>query len=96
MIQSEVSTPVSAPADARIMRCSVNEDKQYMQLDAGGNYQTRLRLGQGPVVENASTSAGGDVLPGYVAEPQILFLGEPACTELLSGDEPVDALDYLE
>ena len=49
-----------------------------------------------PVVENEYVSRG-DVL-GYVAEPTKYYSLEGASLyfELLSGDEPVDALDYLE
>lgn len=48
------------------------------------------------MVENEYVSRG-DVL-GYVAEPTKYYSLEGASLyfELLSGDEPVDALDYLE
>ena len=98
VIQSEVSTPVSAPADARILEVGVNEEiGSYVRLDLGNGYQAVCgQLKEIPVVENEYVSRG-DVL-GYVAEPTKYYSLEGASLyfELLSGDEPVDALDYLE
>lgn len=98
VIQSEVSTPVSAPADARILEVGVNEEiGNYVRLDLGNGYQAVCgQLKEIPVVENEYVSRG-DVL-GYVAEPTKYYSLEGASLyfELLSGDEPVDALDYLE
>lgn len=69
VIQSEVSTPVSAPADARILEVGVNEEiGNYVRLDLGNGYQAVCgQLKEIPVVENEYVSRG-DVL-GYVAEP---------------------------
>ena len=98
VIQSEVSTPVSAPTDARILEVGVNEEiGNYVRLDLGNGYQAVCgQLKEIPVVENEYVSRG-DVL-GYVAEPTKYYSLEGASLyfELLSGDEPVDALDYLE
>lgn len=94
VIQSEVSTPVSAPADARILEVGVNEEiGNYVRLDLGNGYQAVCgQLKEIPVVENEYVSRG-DVL-GYVAEPTKYYSLEGASLyfELLSGDEPVDAL----
>ena len=66
-------------------------------MDLGNEYTATCgQLKEIPVVENEYVSRG-DVL-GYVAEPTKYYSLEGASLyfELLSGNEPVDALDYLE
>lgn len=54
VIQSEVSTPVSAPADARIVSVGTNEEiGNYVDLDFGNGYTAVCgQLKEIPVVEN--------------------------------------------
>ena len=82
VIQSEVSTPVSAPADARILEVGVNEEiGNYVRLDLGNGYQAVCgQLKEIPVVENEYVSRG-DVL-GYVAEPTKYYSLEGASLTL--------------
>ena len=98
VIQSDVSTPVSAPADARVLEIGSNEEiGNYIRLDLGNDYTAICgQLKEIPVVENEYLHKG-DVM-GYVAEPTIYYSveGVNVYFELLHGDEPVDALDYLE
>lgn len=98
VIQSDVSTPVSAPADARVMEIGSNEEiGNYIRLDLGNDYTAVCgQLKEIPVVENEYLHKG-DVL-GYIAEPTKYYSveGINLYFELLHGDEPVDALDYLE
>lgn len=98
MIQSDVSTPVSAPADARVMEIGSNEEiGNYIRLDLGNGYTAVCgQLKEIPVVENEYLHKG-DVL-GYVAEPTKYYSveGVNLYFELRHGEEPVDALDYLE
>ena len=69
VIQSEVSTPVSAPADARVVSVGTNEEiGNYVDLDLGNGYTAVCgQLKEIPVVENEYVRQG-DLL-GYVAEP---------------------------
>lgn len=98
VIQSDVSTPVLAPADARVMELGSNEEiGNYVRLDLGNDYTAVCgQLKEIPVVENEYLHKG-DVL-GYVAEPTKYYSveGVNLYFELLHGDEPVDGLDYLE
>lgn len=98
VIQSDVSTPVSAPADARVLELGCNEEiGNYVRLDLGNGYTAICgQLKEIPVTENEYLHKG-DVM-GYVAEPTKYYSveGVNLYFELLSGDKPVDALDYLE
>lgn len=98
VIQSDVSTPVLAPADARVLELGSNEEiGNYIRLDLGNGYTAVCgQLKEIPVAENEYLHRG-DVL-GYVAEPTKYYSveGVNLYFELLYGDEPLDALDYLE
>lgn len=98
IIQSDVSTPVSAPADAKVMEIGSNEEiGNYIRLDLGNGYTAVCgQLKEIPVVENEYLHKG-DVM-GYIAEPTKYYSveGINLYFEFLYGDEPVDALDYLE
>lgn len=98
VIQSDVSTPVSAPADARVMEIGSNEEiGNYIRLDLGNDYTAVCgQLKEIPVVVDEYLHRG-DVL-GYIAEPTKYYSveGVNLYFELLHGDEPVDALDFLE
>lgn len=98
VIQSAVSTPVSAPADARVMEIGSNEEiGNFVRLDLGNDYTAVCgQLKEIPVVENEYLHKGD--LIGYVAEPTKYYSveGVNVYFELLHGTEPVDGLDYLE
>ena len=98
VIQSEVSTPVSAPADARVVSVGTNEEiGNYVDLDLGNGYTAVCgQLKEIPVVENEYVHQG-DLL-GYVAEPTKYYTveGTNVFFEFLKDGVPVDALDFLE
>lgn len=98
VIQSEVSMPVLAPADARVLEIGANEEiGNYVRLDLGNEYTAVCgQLKEIPVVENEYLYAGDTI--GYIAEPTKYYSveGVNLYFELLHGEEPVDALDYLE
>ena len=98
VIQSEVSTPVSAPADARVVSVGTNEEiGNYVNLDLGNGYTAVCgQLKEIPVVENEYVRQG-DLL-GYVAEPTKYYAveGTNVFFEFLKDGVPVDALDFLE
>lgn len=98
VIQSDVSTPVSAPADARVMELGTNEEiGNYIRLDLGNGYTAVCgQLKEIPVVENEYLHRGDTI--GYVAEPTKYYTveGINLYFELLCDDKPVDAMDYLE
>ena len=91
VIQSEVSTPVYAPAAARVLEAGNNEEiGDYLVLDLGNDY-TEITAVQGEYLE------AGHLL-GYVAEPTkyFTFEGSNLFLEMRHGDKTVDPLDYLE
>ena len=98
VIQSEVSTPVSASADARVVSVGTNEEiGNYVDLDLGNGYTAVCgQLKEIPVVENEYVRQG-DLL-GYVAEPTKYYAveGTNVFFEFLKDGVPVDALDFLE
>ena len=98
VIQSEVSTPVSAPADARVVSVGTNEEiGNYVDLDLGNGYTAVCgQLKEIPVVENEYVRQG-DLL-GYVAEPTKYYAveGTNVFFEFLKDGVPVDAPDFLE
>lgn len=98
LIQSDVSTPVAAPADARVLEVGSNEEiGAYVKLDLGNDYAAICgQLKEIPVVENEYLHKG-DIL-GYIAEPTKYYSveGTNLYFEFLHAGEPVDALDYLE
>ena len=85
VIQSEVSTPVYAPAAARV-------------LEAGNNEETVTcgQLKEITAVQGEYLEAGQ--LLGYVAEPTKYYTieGSNLFLEMRHGDKTVDPLDYLE
>ena len=98
VIQSEVSTPVLAPANARVMEIGCNEEiGNYVRLDMGNGYTALCGQLKEILVEVNEYLQSGDAL-GYVAEPTKYYSveGVNLYFELLKDDKPVDALDYLE
>ena len=98
VIQSEVSMPVLAPADSKVMEVGTNEEiGHYVRLDLGNEYTAVCgQLKEIPVVENEYLNAGD--LIGYIAEPTKYYAveGVNLYFEFLHKDAPIDALDYLE
>ncbi len=98
VIQGDVSQPVLAPANARVMEAGANEEiGNYLVLDLGDNYAItcgqlkEVQAVQGEYLEK------GQVL-GYVAEPTKYYTleGPNVFLELTKEGEAVDPLDYLE
>lgn len=98
VIQSEVSTPVYAPADSRVVQIGSNEEiGNFVVLDLGNEYlATCGQLKEIPVVENEYLEQGQ--LLGYVAEPTKYYSieGTNVFFQLSKESKPLDPLDYLE
>lgn len=98
VIQSEVSTPVYAPADSRVVEIGSNEEiGNFVVLDLGNEYlATCGQLKEIPVVENEYLEQGQ--LLGYVAEPTKYYSieGTNVFLQLSKESKPLDPLDYLE
>lgn len=98
VIQSDVSTPVAAPADARVLEIGVNEEiGTFVRLDFGNGYTAVCgQLKEIPVTENEYLYRG-DII-GYIAEPTKYYSveGTNLYFELQKDGAPIDALDYLE
>lgn len=98
IIQSDVSEPVSAPANARVLETGSNEEiGNYVVLDLGNEYTAVCgQLKDVQVVKNEYIYQG--TLLGYVSEPTKYYSieGNNVFFELKHGGKPVDALDYLE
>ena len=98
VIQGEVSQPVAAPANARVLETGVNEEiGHYLILDLGDEYS--LICGQ---LKEVSAVTGeylekGQIM-GYVAEPTKYYTveGPNVFMELRKGEQAMDPLDYLE
>lgn len=98
MIQSDISTPVLAPANARVMEIGVNEEiGNYVCLDLGNQYTAICgQLKEIPVVANEYLKKGDTI--GYIAEPTKYYSveGINLYFELQHDGTPIDALDYFE
>lgn len=98
VIQSDVSTPVYAPANARVAEVGRNEEiGEYLKLDLGGEYTAVCgQLKEIQVVANEYLEKGQ--LLGYVSEPTKYYTieGNNFYLEMKKGDALVDPLDYLE
>ena len=98
VIQSEVSTPVYAPAAARVLEAGNNEEiGDYLVLDLGNDYTVTCgQLKEITAVQGEYLEAGQ--LLGYVAEPTKYYTieGSNIFLEMRHGDKTVDPLDYLE
>lgn len=98
VIQSEVSTPVAAPANARVLEVGSNEEiGNFVVLDLGNDYTAvcgqmkEICAVQGEYLKEGQTL-------GYVSEPTKYYSveGVNVFFELKHGEKPVDPLDYLE
>lgn len=98
IIQSDVSNPVAAPSNARVLSVGSNEEiGNYVELDFGNDYTAICgQLKEVSVVPDEYIYQG-DIL-GYVAEPTKYYSieGNNVFFELKYGGQPIDALDYLE
>ena len=98
VIQSEVSTPVNAPAAARVLEVGNNEEiGDSVLLDLGNDYTVTCgQLKEITAVQGEYLEAGQ--LLGYVAEPTKYYTieGSNVFLEMRHGEKTVDPLDYLE
>lgn len=98
VIQGAVSTPVAAPANAKIQEIGSNEELgNYVVLNMGNDYTAVCgQLKELQVVENEYV-AQGDIL-GYVAEPTKYYSIEGANVyfKLEHAGTPVDPLDFMQ
>lgn len=98
VIQGEVSDPVYAPANAKVVETGFNEEiGNYLTLDLGNDYSAICgQLKEITVVEGEYLEQGQ--LMGYVAEPTKYYSieGSNVFLELMYQDKTVDPLDFLE
>jgi len=98
IIQGEVSDPVYAPANARVLESGFNEEiGNYLKLDLGNDYALICgQLKEVSAIEGEYLEQGQ--LMGYVAEPTKYYSieGSNVFVELMHQDKTVDPLDYLE
>ena len=98
IIQSDVSSPVQAPADARVEECGANEEiGNYVVMDLGNEYTAVCGQLKDVKALEGEYLRKGDII-GYVAEPTKYYAteGNNVFFELKQGGQPIDALDYLE
>lgn len=98
VIQAEVSQPVAAPANGKVVAVSANEELgNFLVLDLGNDYvATCGQLKEIQVVENEYLEAGQ--VMGYVAEPTKYYSveGSNVYFQLEHEGKKVDPLDYFE
>lgn len=98
VIQGEISEPVAAPANARVLEAGSNEEiGNYLKLDFGNNYTAICgQLKEITVVEGEYLEKGQ--LMGYVAEPTKYYTieGSNIYLQMEHDGQKVDPLDYLE
>lgn len=98
VIQSDVSTPVEAPANAKVLEVGVSDEiGNYVVLDLGNEY--KATCGQ---LKEVCTAQGeylkqGQVL-GYVSEPTKYYSveGVNVFFQLQHQDQAVDPLNFME
>ncbi|MCI8662321.1 MAG: M23 family metallopeptidase [Hungatella sp.] len=98
VIQAEVSQPVVAPANAKVVAVSADEELgNFVVLDLGNDYvATCGQLKEIQVVENEYLEAGQ--VMGYVAEPTKYYSveGSNVYFQLEHQGNKVDPIDYFE
>ena len=98
VIQSDVSTPVAAPANAKVVAVGSNEEiGNYETLDLGNDYTAICgQLKEVCAVEGEYLEAGQTL--GYVSEPTKYYSveGVNVFFELQHEGKTVDPLDYME
>lgn len=98
VIQGEVSTPVYAPANGRVMATGVNEEiGNFVTLDLGNDYNIVCGQLKELTVDKGEYLEKGQLL-GYVAEPTKYYSieGSNIYIEMMHQGKTVDPLDYLE
>ncbi|MGN0159740.1 MAG: peptidoglycan DD-metalloendopeptidase family protein [Brotaphodocola sp.] len=98
VIQADISEPVYAPANARVMETGMNEEiGNFVVLDLGNEYSAVCgQLKEIPVCEGEYLEKGQ--LLGYVAEPTKYYTieGSNVYFQMKHQEKAVDPLDYLE
>lgn len=98
VIQSEVSAPVAAPANARVLEVGSNEEiGNFVSMDLGNSYTAVCgQLKEISAVEGEYLEAGQTI--GYVSEPTKYYSveGVNVFFELKHGDETLDPVSYME
>lgn len=98
VIQSEVSAPVAAPANARVLEVGSNEEiGNFVSMDLGNGYSAVCgQLKEVCAVEGEYLTAGQTI--GYVSEPTKYYSveGVNVFFELKHGDETLDPISYME
>lgn len=98
VIQGEVSTPVYAPANARVMAIGVNEEiGNFVTLDLGNDYNIVCGQLKELAVDKGEYLEKGQLL-GYVAEPTKYYSieGSNIYIEMMHQGKNVDPLDFME
>ena len=98
VIQSDVSTPVGAPANARILEVGSNEEiGNYVVMDLGNEYTATCGQLKEVCAAEGEYLKKGQTL-GYVSEPTKYYSveGVNVFFELKHQDKTVDPLDYME
>ena len=98
VIQSDVSTPVEAPANARILEVGSNEEiGNYVVMDLGNEYTATCGQLKEVCAAEGEYLKKGQTL-GYVSEPTKYYSveGVNVFFELKHQDKTVDPLDYME
>lgn len=98
IIQSDVSTPVQAPANAKVVECGSDEEiGNYVVMDLGNEYTAVCGQLKDVKALKGEYLHKGDTI-GYVAEPTKYYSveGNNVYFQLKQAGQPVDALDYLE
>lgn len=98
VIQSEISQPVYAPANARVLEAGFNEEiGNFVKLDLGNEYSVICgQLKEVAAVEGEYLEQGQ--LVGYVSEPTKYYSveGSNLYLEVMHQDKAVDPLNYLD
>lgn len=98
VIQSDVSTPVAAPANAKVVAVGSNEEiGNYVTLDLGNDYTAICgQLKEVCAVEGEYLEAGQTL--GYVSEPTKYYSveGVNVFFEMQHQGKTVDPLDFME
>ena len=98
VIQSDVSTPVEAPANARVLEVGANEEiGSYVVMDLGNDYTVTCGQLKEITAVQGEYLTQGQIL-GYVAEPTKYYSveGVNVFREMKHQGEAVDPLDYME
>ncbi len=98
IIQGEVSTPVKAPADAKVTAVGSNEEiGNYAVLDLGNEYSVTCGQLKEVQAEAGDYVEKGQIL-GYVAEPTKYYCveGSSVYLEMTHQGAPVDPVSFME